>query len=99
MEIEIRHKKYKIVKDYGETINTINLEEIVTDYYDNFDYIVGDWAYGKVRLKGFYNHDNKLVKNHNDISKVEDYIKNNCAYGCKHFILEKIKNNAVEKQS
>ena len=84
MDVEVRGKKYKVIKDYGETVSTIDFGEIVTDYYDNFDYIVGDWAYGKVRLKGFYN--------------VEDYINNSCAYGCKHFILEKIKNKTVEKK-
>lgn len=91
MEIVINNKKYKVIKDYGNTISISNLDELVTDYYDNFDYIVGDWAYGKVRLKGFYNKDNKFVKEHNNIDRVEDYIKNDCAYGCKHFILEKMK--------
>ena len=33
----------------------------------DFDYIVGDWAYGKVRLKGFYEDDNKNVKSFNNI--------------------------------
>lgn len=98
MEIEIRGKKYKVVKDYGETVKTIDLEELVTDYYDNFDYIVGDWAYGKLRLKGFYNHNSKFVKNFNNFDNVDDYINNNCAYGCKHFILEKIDNKTIEKQ-
>lgn len=97
MEIVIRNKKYKVIKDYGNTINMSNLEEIVTDYYDNFDYIVGDWAYGKLRLKGFYNKTNKYVKAHNNIDNVNDYIENKCAYGCKHFILEKI--IEVEKES
>ncbi len=97
MEIVIRNKKYKVIKDYGNTINMSNLEEIVTDYYDNFDYIVGDWAYGKLRLKGFYNKTNKYVKEHNNIDNVNDYIENKCAYGCKHFILEKI--IEVEKES
>lgn len=91
MEIVINNKKYKVIKDYGNTISISNLDELVTDYYDNFDYIVGDWAYGKVRLKGFYNKDNKFVKEHSNIDRVEDYIKNDCAYGCKHFILEKMK--------
>lgn len=99
MEIIIRNRKYKVIKDYGETISTINLNELVTDYYDNFDYIVGDWAYGKVRLKGFYNHNNKLVKNFNDIEKVDNYINSNCAYGCKHFILEKIQNKIIENKN
>lgn len=93
MEVEVRGKKYKVIKDFGETVSTIDFNEIVTDYYDNFDYIVGDWAYGKVRLKGFYNNNNhKLVKKFNNIDYVDDYINNSCAYGCKHFILEKIKN-------
>ena len=98
MEVEVRGKKYKVIKDFGETVSTIDFNEIVTDYYDNFDYIVGDWAYGKVRLKGFYNNNHKLVKNFNNIDNVDDYINNSCAYGCKHFILEKIKNKTVEKQ-
>ena len=96
MNIKIRNKEYKVVKDYGETLNSLDLEEIITDYYDNFDYIVGDWAYGKVRLKGFYKHNNKNVKNYNDYNNIDDYILNKCAYGCKHFILEKLNTN-VEK--
>jgi len=99
MDILIRNKKYKVIKDYGETISITNLDEIVTEYYDNFDYIVGDWAYGKVRLKGFYNKDHKHVKNFNNIANVEDYINNNCAYGCKYFILEKIKDKTIEKEN
>ncbi len=88
--IKIKEKDYKIIKDNGNTINSINFEEVVTDYYDDFDYIVGDWAYGKIRLKGFYNHNNKNVKSYNDIDDVDSYIENNCAYGCKYFILEKV---------
>ncbi len=89
MNIKIKEVLYEVIKDYGDTIEMANLDEIVTDYYDNFDYIVGDWAYGKVRLKGFYDEDNKNVKEYNNIKNVEDYLKNNCAYGCKYFILKK----------
>lgn len=90
MKVVIREKEYEVLKDYGETVLDSNLEEIVTDYYDNFDYIVGDWAYGKVRLKGFYDKGHKYVKEHNNIENVDKYIENNCAYGCKYFILKKI---------
>jgi len=98
MEIVVRDKKYNVIKDYKEALLNSNLDEVVTEYYDNFDYIVGDWAYGKLRLKGFYNKNHKFVKDHNNIEKVEEYITNNCAYGCKHFILEKVKNKDVEKK-
>lgn len=96
MNIIILGNEYKVIKDEGETIDLINFDEIVTDYYESFDYIVGDWAYGKVRLKGFYNHKSKNVKSYNDYDKLNEYINNNCAYGCKYFVLEKVKSN-VEK--
>ncbi len=91
MNIKINGKNYSIVKDYGDMLNTLDLNDIVTDYYDNFDYIVGDFAYGKVRLKGFYESNNKNVKEHNNIKNVDNYIENMCAYGCKYFILKKSK--------
>lgn len=95
MELEIRNNKYKIIKDVGDTTKDVNFQEIVTDFFDIYDYIVGDWAYGKLRLKGFYNRNNRLVKYHNNIDLVDNYIKNKCAYGCKYFILEKIKNKQI----
>lgn len=98
MELKINNKIYKVLKDYGETISTINLEEYITDFYANYDYIVGDWAYGKLRLKGFYKNNHKFVKDYNNFDKVDDYINNGCAYGCKHFILEVVKNNNIEKE-
>ena len=55
----------------------------------DFDYIFGDWAYGKLRLKGFYKKDNKKVTKINNIEDLDKYIKNNCAYNCKYFLLEK----------
>ena len=100
MKIKIKDNDYEVVKDYGDTLSELDLDVIVTDYYDNFDYIVGDWAYGKVRLKGFYEEGNKNLKSHNNIKNLDDYLKNKCAYGCKHFVLKKISNNdGVEKQS
>ena len=87
----VRNNNYEVVEDKDKMVDTINLEEILTDYYDNFDYVVGDFAYGKVRLKGFYDSNKKDVKSHNNIKNVQDYLKNCCAYGCKYFILKKIK--------
>ncbi len=97
MVILIKEQEYEIIKDYGETISSLDLNDIVTDYYDIYDYIVGDWAYGKVRLKGFYESNHKLCKEHNNILNVEDYLHNKCAYGCKHFILKKVKINSQDQ--
>ena len=56
----------------------------------DYDYIVGDIAYSKLRLKGFNKKNNKNFNQINDYKNVEKYIKENCAFDCKYFILEKI---------
>lgn len=82
-------KEYKILENYNDAFNEEEFMERCTDYFDGFDYIVGDIAYGKLRLKGFNKKDNKNFKEVNDYSKIKQYIKENCAYGCKYFILER----------
>lgn len=89
--IEVNNKKYQVMKNYKDALNTDELAEKITDYFDDFDYIVGDIAYGKLRLKGFNSRTNKNFKEMNDVDKVEDYIKNNCAYGCRWFMISEIK--------
>lgn len=49
----IDENKYEIIKEYK---NGFDKEEFInkcTDYFYDFDYVVGDWAYDKLRLKGF----------------------------------------------
>lgn len=90
-EIKINNFNYKVLEIQKDSLDIDVLKEKVTDYFDNFDYIVGDWAYGKLRLKGFYKSNNKNCKPYNDYSSVKDYLKKYCAFGCGYFILEKIK--------
>ena len=89
-KIEINEKEYEIIEDVKDAIDKEVLKDKITDYYDDFDYIVGDWAYGKLRLKGFYNSKHKKVKEHNNINNVKKYIEEKCAYGCKWFEIKKI---------
>lgn len=90
MEILINNKKYEIIKNEKDAIDNDILKEAITDYFDSFDYIVGDWAYSKLRLKGFNDKGNKNFKPLNDYRNVDKYIKDCCAYGCRYFILKNI---------
>jgi len=90
MEIVINEKKYKVERNVRDALNLDELKEKMTEYFDSFDYVLGDYAYGKLRLKGFNNKDNKNFKPYNDISGLEEYIKKNCAYGCRHFVISKV---------
>ncbi len=87
--IKLNDITYEIQTDYREALNEEELQEKFTDYFYEFDYIVGDYAYSKLRLKGFNDKDNKNFNKINDYKNVEKYIKENCAYGCRYFILKK----------
>ena len=65
--------------------------EKITDYFDPYDYIFGDYAYEKVRLKGFYEANHKKVTDINNIKNLDSYIKDYCSYGAKYFLIKKIK--------
>ena len=88
--IEINEFKYKIIKDYKDGFDKEEFEKLFTDYFYNFDYIFGDWAYSKLRLKGFNKSNSKNVNKINDIANLDKYLETNCAYDCRHFLLEKV---------
>ena len=89
MEIKVFDKNYKLIENYNDAFNEEEFMNLVTDYFIDFDYIVGDISYSKLRLKGFAKKGNKLHKDINDSDKIKEYIEENCAYGCKYFVLEK----------
>ena len=90
--IMINDKEYEIINNEKDAIDVELLKDKITDYYDGFDYIVGDFAYGKVRLKGFNDKGNKYFKEINDIKNLDKYISTSCAYGCKWFCIKKVVN-------
>lgn len=88
--ISINGKKYEVIENYKEALDLEILQEKMTDYFDDFTYIVGDWAYNKLRLKGFYDKSNPKCSKINNIENLDNYLKNNCAYGCKYFEIKKV---------
>ena len=87
--IELNNNKYNLIKDYKDAFDNEEFFNRVTDYFYDYDYIVGDIAYGKLRLKGFYDSKNKKAKSINNYKFLDKYLKNNCAVDCKYFILQK----------
>ncbi len=88
-KIVLENNEYEIIKDYKNGYNKEELEEKYTDYFNDFDYIVGDWAYGKLRLKGFFDKKNKKCKEFNNIENLSSYLKENCAFDCSYFVAKR----------
>lgn len=89
MKIVLEGNRYELVEEYKEGFDLEALEEKYTSYFEEYDYILGDWAYGKLRLKGFCEKGNKLFKKINDYASIKDYIKEHCAYDCRYFIIKR----------
>lgn len=89
-KIIIDKYQYEIIKDYKNGYNKEEFLSKCTDYFYDYDYVVGDWAYGKVRLKGFYDKKNKKCKEINNFDNLDKYIKENCAFDCAYFVAKKI---------
>ena len=90
-EIKLDEKKYLILKKKNECLNLEELQEKYTDYFYDFDYILGDYAYNKLRLKGFCQKNNPRFNQINDINTKDNYLKELCAYNCNYFLIKKDK--------
>ena len=65
-KIIINNKEYELIINYRDAYDEKDFFEKCTDYFYDYDYIIGDIAYGKLRLKGFYDAKNKKVKDLNN---------------------------------
>lgn len=88
-KITLEQNEYEIITNYKNGYNKEELTDKYTDYFNDFDYIVGDWAYGKLRLKGFYDKSNKKCKEINNFENLDKYLKENCAFDCAYFVAKR----------
>lgn len=88
--IDIEGIKYEIIENYKDAFNQEEFINRWTIYFEDYDYILGDISYGKLRLKGFYNTNNKKVNTINNHKNIEDYLKKYCSKECSYFILKKM---------
>ena len=90
-EIIVDNIVYQIIENKNDCFDFEAFKEKYTDYFEPYDYILGDYAYNKLRLKGFCDPKNKKFNVINDISLKDTYLKNQCAYQCNYFLIKKKK--------
>ncbi|WP_335870314.1 YutD family protein [Bacillus sp. 2205SS5-2] len=89
--IEVNKINYEILKEYREGYDDEAFKARYSDILTKYDYIVGDWGYGQLRLKGFFEDQNQKSSFDSKISTLEDYLFEYCNFGCAYFVLKKIK--------
>ncbi|GEK30182.1 hypothetical protein KZO01_04910 [Kurthia zopfii] len=81
--------EYHIIEDYREAFKVEDFNNRFSDILTKYDYIVGDWGYGQLRLKGFYDDQNTKATFDTKIGTLEDYLYEYCNFGAAYFILKR----------
>ncbi|RPJ95497.1 DUF1027 domain-containing protein [Rummeliibacillus sp. TYF005] len=81
---------YEIIENVKEGFKQEDFNGRYSDILSKYDYIVGDWGYGQLRLKGFYEDKNQKATFDTRISTLQDYLYEYCNFGCPYFVLKKI---------
>lgn len=89
--IELLGNKYELIRNDKDCFDYEDIKERATEYFEDYDYILGDFSYDKVRLKGYYDFTNKKANKINDYKDIDNYIENYCSFGARVFVLKKIK--------
>ncbi len=92
-KIEVNGNEYELIVNYKNGFDADEFNICYTEFFEDYDFIVGDIAYGKLRLKGFYASDNNKVKRINNYDYLDEYIRDYCAIDCKYYVLKKIKSD------
>lgn len=86
----IGNKAYVVVVDYKNGYNYEAFRDRYSEVLDRYDYIVGDWGYNQLRLKGFFREDNPKATKETSIATLQDYLNEYCNFGCAYFVVEKV---------
>lgn len=88
--IELYGRKYELIENIHDAFDEEVFSERYSEILNKYDYIVGDWGYDQLRLKGFYEEDNKKASFDTKISMLDDYLYEYCNFGCAYFVLKRV---------
>lgn len=96
--ITVGNKTYELVHDHKNGWNQDSFRARYSEVLERYDYIVGDWGYNQLRLKGFFRDNHPKASKDALIGTVQDYLNEYCNFGCAYFILQKIPNAGKDKE-
>lgn len=94
--LQINGHGYEIVANEHDGFNLEEFAQRYSTILSKYDYLVGDWGFEQLRLKGFYAEDRAGAKQ-NQIDAVQDYLYESCNFGCAYFILHNLDAKPIQK--
>ncbi|AKO94579.1 YutD family protein [Priestia filamentosa] len=89
--VQVQNNTYELIEDVKEGFQEEAFKARYSEILNKYDYIVGDWGYNQLRLKGFFEDQNNRSTYDTKISTLQEYLFEYCNFGCAYFVLHKIK--------
>lgn len=89
--IRLQAGTYELIEEHRNGWNPEAFKERYSDILDKYDYVVGDWGYGQLRLRGFFENSNRKAPFDQKIAALDEYIQEFCNFGCAYFVLKRTK--------
>lgn len=88
--IHIANRTYEVVVDHKNGWKPEAFRDRYSEVLERYDYIVGDWGYNQLRLRGFFKETHPKATKESSIATLQDYLNEYCNFGCAYFIIEKV---------
>jgi uncharacterized protein YutD len=86
---------YTLAYEHKDGWNAEAFRERYSEILERYDYIVGDWGYNQLRLRGFFREGHPRATRDTVITSLMDYIQEYCNFGCAYFVLAKVDPESV----
>jgi len=91
--INIGGRIFELVHDHKGGWNPEAFRERYSEVLDRYDYVIGDWGYNQLRLKGFFRDNHPKATKDTAIGHLVDYLHEYCNFGCAYFVLRRVNVN------
>ncbi|MFW3582814.1 YutD family protein [Staphylococcus caprae] len=88
--IKVEEQYFELIEEYRDCFDEEIFASRYSDILDKYDYVVGDFGYDQLRLKGFYQDNNRKAEISKCFSSIQDYLLEYCNFGCPYFVLRHI---------
>lgn len=88
--VVVQGNGYEVIEDVKDGWVEDEFKSRYSEILHKYDYIVGDWGYNQLRLRGFFEDQNRKSTRDTKISTLSEYVNEYCNFGCAYFVVKKV---------